>query len=129
MNYDALAGRVAVVTGAASGMGAATAESLAANGAKVALLARRVDRITELAEKINASGGQALPVVVDVTDQDSVVAGAARVRAVFGRVDLVVNNAGVMLPNPITDGRADEWARMIDTNVTGVLRILSLIHI
>ncbi len=124
MNYPALAGRVAVVTGAASGMGAATAELLAANGAKVALLARRADRLHELVEKIAANGGQALAVAVDVTDADSVAAGADRVHDVFGRVDLVVNGAGVMLPNPITDGRVDEWARMIDTNVTGVLRLV-----
>jgi len=124
MNYDTLAGRVAVVTGAASGMGAATAELLAANGAKVALLARRADRLTELAAKIVANGGQALAVAVDVTDADSVAAGAARVREAFGRVDLVVNSAGVMLPNPIADGREDEWARMVDTNITGVLRII-----
>jgi NADP-dependent 3-hydroxy acid dehydrogenase YdfG len=124
MSYEALEGRVAVVTGAASGMGAATAELLAASGAKVALLARRADRLAELVEKITANGGQALAVAVDVTDPDSVTAGAARVRDAFGRVDLVVNSAGVMLPHPITDGRADEWARMIDTNVTGVLRVI-----
>jgi NADP-dependent 3-hydroxy acid dehydrogenase YdfG len=124
MSYDALTGRVAVITGAASGMGAATAELLAANWATVALVARRADRLTDLAEKITANGGRALAVAMDVTDPDSVEAGAARVRAALGRVDLVVNSAGVMLPNPITDGRADEWARMIDTNVTGVLRVI-----
>jgi NADP-dependent 3-hydroxy acid dehydrogenase YdfG len=123
MNYP-LADRVAVVTGAASGMGAATAELLAANGAKVALLARRADRLAELVEKITANGGQALAVAVDVTDADQVAAAASGVRDAFGRVDLVVNSAGVMLPHPITDGRADEWARMIDTNVTGVLRLV-----
>jgi NADP-dependent 3-hydroxy acid dehydrogenase YdfG len=124
MNYP-LADRVAVVTGAASGMGAATAELLAASGAEVALLARRVDRLTELVEKITANGGQARAVAVDVTDADQVTAAASRVHEAFGRVDLVVNSAGVMLPHPITDGRADEWARMIDTNVTGVLRLVN----
>src|SRR5262245_30398762 len=125
MTYPALAGRVAVVTGAASGMGAATAELLAAGGARVALLARRADRLAELVEKITANGGEALAVAVDVTDADGVAAAADRVHDAFGRVDLLVNSAGVMLPHPITDGRADEWARMIDTNVTGVLRLVN----
>ncbi|MFE3199937.1 SDR family oxidoreductase [Embleya sp. NPDC059237] len=127
MNHTAptaLTGRTAVVTGAASGIGAETARQLAANGARVALLARREDRLKDLAAEIEAGGGTALAVVVDVTDQDSVDAGAARIRAELGRVDLVVNAAGVMLPNPLDDGRIDEWTRMIDTNVTGALRII-----
>lgn len=124
MSYTALAGRIAVVTGAASGMGAETARLLAAHGAHVALLARREDRLKELAAEITAAGGTALAVLVDVTDQASVDAGAARIRAELGRVDLVVNSAGVMLPNPVDDGRIDEWTRMIDTNVTGALRII-----
>lgn len=123
MGYENLAGRVAVVTGAASGMGEATARLLAASGAKVALLARRADRLAELAQKITADGGTALAVSVDVTSDESVAAAADRVHAELGRADLVVNAAGVMLPNPIDDGRADEWTRMLDTNVAGVLRI------
>ncbi|MGC0415697.1 SDR family oxidoreductase [Embleya sp. AB8] len=119
-----LAGRIAVVTGAAGGMGAATARLLAEQGAHVALLARRKDRLEDLAAELTAAGGTALAVPVDVTDQASVDAGAARVRAELGRVDLVVNAAGVMLPNPLDDGRIDEWTRMIDTNLTGVLRII-----
>lgn len=124
MSYATLAGRTAVITGAASGMGNATARLLAAQGVRVALLARREDRLTELAGKITAEGGQALVVVTDVTDQASVDAAAERVRTEFGPVDLVVNAAGVMLPNPVDAGRADEWQRMLDTNVTGVLRII-----
>ncbi|MEU9947804.1 SDR family oxidoreductase [Streptomyces sp. NPDC047939] len=124
MSYATLAGRTAVITGAASGMGNATARLLAAQGVRVALLARREDRLTELAGKITADGGQALVVVTDVTDQVSVDAAAERVRTEFGPVDLVVNAAGVMLPNPVDAGRADEWQRMLDTNVTGVLRII-----
>lgn len=123
-NYDTLDGRTAVVTGASSGIGEATACLLAANGVKVALWSRRADRLDELAAKIVADGGQALAVAVDVADGASVAAGAAAVRAAFGRVDLVVNNAGVMLPNPITEFRTDEWTRMIDTNITGVLRVI-----
>ncbi|MFF1630795.1 SDR family oxidoreductase [Streptomyces sp. NPDC058272] len=124
MSYDTLAGRTAVVTGAASGMGEATARLLASHGVRVALLARRTERLTGLAAKIEAAGGQALAVAADVTDQASVDAAAARVRAAYGEVDLVVNAAGVMLPNPISDGRADEWRRMLDTNVAGALRVI-----
>lgn len=121
--YD-LSGRTAVVTGAASGMGEATARLLAAGGARVALLARRTERLEELAAKIAADGGQALAVTADITDEASVAAAAQRVREVLGRVDLVVNAAGVMLPNPVDAGRVDEWTRMIDTNLTGALRVI-----
>ncbi|MFJ5230488.1 SDR family oxidoreductase [Kitasatospora sp. NPDC088391] len=121
MRYDTLNTRTAVVTGAASGIGEATARRLAADGARVALLARRADRLAALAAEL---GPNALPVAADVTDQDSVDAARERVAAAFGPVDLVVNAAGVMLPNPVDDGRIDEWTRMLDTNVTGVLRVI-----
>ncbi|MFD4139048.1 MULTISPECIES: SDR family oxidoreductase [unclassified Streptomyces] len=124
MTYDSLAGRTAVVTGAASGIGAATARLLAAHGARVALLARRTERLGELAEKITAEGGSALAVTADVTDDASVSAAVASVHSAYGPADLLVNNAGVMLPNPLDDGRIDEWQQMIDTNVTGALRII-----
>ncbi|MFI1098623.1 SDR family oxidoreductase [Streptomyces sp. NPDC020917] len=122
--FGGLAGRTAVVTGAASGMGEATARLLAAHGARVALLARRADRLAELAGKITSEGGEALAVPVDVTDTNSVTAAAARVHDAHGPVDLVVNAAGVMLANPVDAGRTDEWLRMLDTNVAGVLRII-----
>lgn len=124
MSYENLAGRTAVVTGAASGIGEAVAVLLAAQGANVALLARRGERLEAVAEKIRANGGQALAVVADITDDASVDAAVTRVHGAFGAVDLVVNNAGVMLPNPVDDGRIDEWQRMIDTNLTGVLRVI-----
>ncbi|MEV6774432.1 SDR family oxidoreductase [Nocardia sp. NPDC051030] len=124
MSYDNLAGRTAVIAGAASGMGEATALLLASHGAKVALLARRADRLAALAAKIEANGGTALAVSVDVTDSASVTAAADQVHAAFGPADLVVNSAGVMLPNPITEGREDEWARMLDTNIGGRLRMI-----
>ncbi|MDR3032973.1 MAG: SDR family oxidoreductase [Kitasatospora sp.] len=121
MGYPALNGRTAVVTGAASGMGEAVARQLVADGARVALLARRADRLAALAAEL---GPNALAVAADVTDQAAVDAAAELVHGAFGRVDLLVNAAGVMLPNPVDDGRIDEWSRMIDTNLTGVLRII-----
>ncbi|MGM1058906.1 SDR family oxidoreductase [Saccharothrix sp. Mg75] len=120
MTYD-LNNRTAVVTGAASGIGAEIALVLARSGARVALLARRADRVADLAGKIQAEGGQALAVAADVTRD---LSGAVEaVHAAFGRVDLVVNNAGVMLANPLTEGRDDEWSRMIDTNLKGLLNV------
>jgi NADP-dependent 3-hydroxy acid dehydrogenase YdfG len=124
-NYENLAGRTAVVTGAASGIGAAIARVLASNGVRVALLARRAERVTELADKINADGGQAIGVATDITSQASVDAAVQAVHDAFGRVDLVVNNAGVMIPRSITeDGASEEWQRMIDTNLFGLLRVM-----
>ncbi|MER5940258.1 SDR family oxidoreductase [Streptomyces sp. NPDC001928] len=124
MSYENLTGRTAVVTGAASGIGEAIALLLAAQGARVALVARRGQRLEELAAKITADGGTALAVVADVTDDASVAAAVERIHTAYGPVDLVVNNAGVMLGNPVEAGRLDEWQRMIDTNVTGVLRVI-----
>jgi NADP-dependent 3-hydroxy acid dehydrogenase YdfG len=120
MTYD-LNDRTAVVTGAASGIGAEIALVLARSGAKVALLARRADRLTELADKITAEGGRALAVSADVTGD--LTEAVETIHTAFGRVDLVVNNAGVMLANPITEGRDDEWHRMIDTNLKGLLNV------
>ncbi|MGW4871236.1 SDR family oxidoreductase [Streptomyces chartreusis] len=124
MSYENLTGRTAVVTGAASGIGEAVAVLLAERGARVALLARREERLDEVAAKITAGGGSALAVVADVTDDASVAAAVTRIHEAYGPVDLVVNNAGVMLGNPVEAGRLDEWQRMIDTNVTGVLRVI-----
>ncbi|WP_112244686.1 SDR family oxidoreductase [Kribbella monticola] len=119
-----LTGRHAVVTGAASGIGAAIAERLAADGASVALLSRRTDRLDDLGARIAAAGGTAYSVGVDVTSQESVDRGVEVIAERLGRVDLVVNAAGVMLAAPIQEVRADDWSRMIDTNLTGVLRLI-----
>jgi len=117
-NDNTLAGRVAVVTGATSGIGAATARRLAADGAAVALIGRREARLKDLAAEI---GTAALPVAADVGDPDAVTAAAATIRAALGRVDLVVANAGVMLAAPFESAHTDEWNQMLTTNVNGLL--------
>lgn len=118
-----LNGRVAVVTGASSGIGEATARALAARGASVALLARRADRVQSLAEELSSAdgGGKALALEADVTDRASIEEAARRVKDELGRVDCLVNNAGVMLLAPFEQGKVDEWKQMIDVNLTGVL--------
>jgi NADP-dependent 3-hydroxy acid dehydrogenase YdfG len=118
------AGRVAVVTGASSGIGLETARQLAASGAKVALLARRKDRLSEAVDQIRSSGGTAIVAEVDVTSQASVDAAVKFVHEELGRADLVFNNAGIMLPGPISAGNFDEWQRQIDLNVSGAMRII-----
>ncbi|MGW6279751.1 SDR family oxidoreductase [Kribbella sp. NPDC055071] len=116
-----LTGRNAVVTGAASGIGAAIAEQFAAAGANVALVSRRQDRLDDLAGKL---GPQAFGVALDVTSQASVDAGVDRIHERLGVVDLVVNAAGVMLAAPVDQAAFDDWTRMIDTNLTGALRLV-----
>ncbi|MFI1366359.1 SDR family oxidoreductase [Streptomyces griseochromogenes] len=119
-----LAGRVAVVTGASSGIGEATAEHLAGLGARVAVLARRAERLDDLVARIGKSGGEALAVAVDVTDGAAVRAAAGRVAAEFGATDLLFNNAGVMLPAPIEELATDDWQRQIDLNITGLMHVI-----
>lgn len=119
-----LAGRVAVVTGASSGMGRATALLLASRGAKVALLARRKTALDDVAAEIRRQGGTALALATDVTDQASVEAAAAAVREQYGHADLVFNNAGLMLPGAIGAQPQREWESQIDLNVTGAMRVI-----
>jgi NADP-dependent 3-hydroxy acid dehydrogenase YdfG len=114
-----LAGRVAVVTGATSGIGAATARRLAADGAAVALVGRREERLRDLAAELDDSS--VVSVAADVSDRDAVERAARSIRDELGRVDLVVANAGVMLPAPFEAADTSEWDRMIDTNVNGLL--------
>ncbi|MET9551226.1 SDR family oxidoreductase [Streptomyces sp. NPDC006645] len=120
-----LAGRVAVVSGASSGMGAVTARRLAELGATVVVLARRKDRLDDVVKNIEAAGGTALALAVDVTDREAVLGAAQRVEARFGKADLVFNNAGVQLISGIEELKVDEWQRQIDLNITGLMNVIA----
>ena len=112
---------VAAVTGASSGIGAATGRVLAADGAAVALIARRKERLEDLAAQVRADGGRALVIEADVTRQGEATAAIDRTVAEFGRLDILVNNAGVMLLGPAVQAPLSEWQRMVELNVLGVL--------
>ena len=118
MSTDSDQGRVAVITGASSGIGEATARALAADGHRVALLARRADRVEALAEEL---GEGALAIEADVTDRDSIAAAAERVRSELGGTDVLVNNAGVMLLAPFSEQPGEEARQMIETNLLGAM--------
>ena len=115
-----LTGTVALVTGASSGIGAATARALAAEGASVALVARRADRLASLAATL---GETALPVEADITSPGAAADAVARTVARFGRLDILVNNAGLMLIGPVADAPDGEWDRMIKINIQGLLYV------
>src|SRR3954468_8784122 len=117
---DRLNGTVALVTGASSGIGESTARALAAEGAAVALVARRKERLDALAGDL---GGRALPIEADITDQQQAIAAVQRTVDEHGRLDIVINNAGVMLLGPIVDAPTEEWDRMIALNVQGLLYV------
>ena len=117
-----LEGKVAIITGASSGIGEATAEALAAEGAAVVVAARREDRLEDLVERINGKdGGKALAVASDVTDEQQAHDLIKRAKDEFGRVDILVNNAGVMQLSKIQRGLSDEWRTMFEVNVLGLL--------
>jgi NADP-dependent 3-hydroxy acid dehydrogenase YdfG len=118
-----LEGTVALVTGASSGIGEATARALAVRGAAVAIGARRKERLDAVAAEIEDAGGAALAVESDVTDREQARALVAATVERFGRLDTVVNNAGVMLLGPIEDAPVEEWERMIDLNLKGLLYV------
>jgi len=118
---DRLDGTVALVTGASSGIGEAAAIELAAQGAAVALAARRTDRLTELAAKIRADGGTAAVFTADVTGEDEARALVEQTVAELGRLDTLINNAGVMLLGPVQDAPTEEWRRMVHVNLLGLL--------
>jgi NADP-dependent 3-hydroxy acid dehydrogenase YdfG len=116
-----LADRVVAITGASSGIGEATALALAAAGAKVALAARRADRLEDIVRRIEAAGGEAVAIPTDVADESQANAFVRTAAERFGRLDALVNNAGVMQLGPIDGAPTDEWRRMVDVNIFGVL--------
>ncbi|MBD2033981.1 SDR family NAD(P)-dependent oxidoreductase [Leptolyngbya sp. FACHB-321] len=116
-----LTGKVAIVTGASSGIGEATAIALAAEGATVAIAARRSNRLKDLAKRITETGGQVLSITADVSDEDQVNVMVQKTQAEFGRVDILVNNAGVMLLSMIDGANTEDWRRMMNLNVLGLM--------
>ena len=116
-----IAGKVVVITGASSGLGESTARHLAKLGASVVLGARRTDRLDAIVKGIKADGGTALAETVDVTVRSQVEALVQKVIATYGRIDVLVNNAGIMPIAPLAALKVDEWDRMIDLNIKGVL--------
>ncbi|MDB5982149.1 MAG: short-chain dehydrogenase/reductase [Pseudomonas sp.] len=116
-----IAGKVVIITGASSGLGEATARHLSALGASLVLGARRKDRLDALVKELTAAGGKAVAYTTDVTrveDVNALIKGAVDT---FGKVDVLVNNAGLMSIAPMSEGRIDEWDRMIDINIKGLL--------
>jgi NADP-dependent 3-hydroxy acid dehydrogenase YdfG len=113
--------KVVIITGASSGLGEATAKRLAKNGAKLMLAARREDRLQELVAKIEQEGGTAKYQVTDVSDRSQVEALAKATQQAYGRIDVLVNNAGLMPLSPLDETKVEEWEKMIDVNIKGVL--------
>lgn len=116
-----IAGKVVAITGASSGIGEATARHLAARGARVVIGARRTDRLESIAADLRQGGAEAEPVALDVTRRDSVADFVRRAQDRFGRLDVIVNNAGLMPLAPLAALHVEEWERMIDVNIKGVL--------
>ena len=123
MSKFPLQGTAALVTGASSGIGAATAAALAGEGAAVSLVARRRERLEALAESMRVGGGAAEVIEADVTSRPEAEAAVAKTVERFGRLDIVINNAGVMLLGPVVDAPIEEWERMVDLNLKGLLYV------
>jgi NADP-dependent 3-hydroxy acid dehydrogenase YdfG len=120
----ALAGTAALVTGASSGIGAATAVALGQQGAQVALVARRQERLDAVAQRIREQGGVALVLEADISDRDQATSAVERAVAQFGRLDTLVNNAGIMLLGPALGSCIEDWERMVALNVMGSLYVI-----
>ncbi|TBB53732.1 SDR family oxidoreductase [Rhizobium ruizarguesonis] len=114
-------GKVALVTGASSGIGAATALKLAEAGAKVGIAARRIDKLADLKKEIVSKGGEVLVIEMDVVDPAAVEAGVKKMVGAYGSIDILVNNAGLMPLSDVDQFKVDEWHRMVDVNVKGLL--------
>lgn len=119
--------KIVIITGASSGIGAATAHRLSKAGAKVMLAARREERLQDLVSKIEQTGGTAQYRVTDVTQREQVEALAAETQKTFGRIDVLVNNAGLMPLSPLDATKIDEWEKMVDVNLKGVLYNISAV--
>src|SRR4051794_7386905 len=115
-----LTGKTALITGASKGLGKAMAMALGAAGAKVALISRNRAQLDGVSGEIRKAGGDAHVFVVDVTSEDQVTALEKDIAAAFGRVDILINNAGINIRKPITDFTLAEWSSVMDTNVTSV---------
>ena len=116
-------GKVAIITGASAGIGEATAIALAAEGAKVALVARRGDRLDALAQKITAAGGEALAIVADITDDAQIQKLVDKTKTTWGQIDILVNNAGIALIGEIASSDPADWRRMIDLNLVALMNL------
>ena len=114
-----LTGKTAVITGASRGLGKAMALALAAEGARIALVARDRERLDAVAAEIRAANGQAIAIRADVTSEDQVRRIEREIAAQFGKVDILINNAGVIVRKPIVEFTLEEWRRVMDTSVTG----------
>jgi NADP-dependent 3-hydroxy acid dehydrogenase YdfG len=121
MSEGALDGTVALVTGASSGIGDATARELARQGAAVAILARRADRLEALAGELRGEGAEVLEIEADVSDREQATGAVERTVSELGRLDILINNAGVMLLGPAEDAPIEEWERMVEVNELGLL--------
>ena len=117
-NYMDLTGRVAVITGASSGLGNAFCKAMAENGAKIAAFACREERLNELKKEIESKGGECLPVVCDVTDEQQIINGVQKVIDHFSKIDILVNVAGYIKVCPTTELPLAEWQKMVDTSIT-----------
>jgi NADP-dependent 3-hydroxy acid dehydrogenase YdfG len=119
--------KVALITGASSGIGEGTAKLLAANGVKVGLAARRKDRLEKLLQEIKIQGGEGIAIEMDVTDQASVNNGVATLVKTYGNIDILVNNAGLMPLSDVESLKLDEWHKMVDVNIKGVLNVTAAV--
>src|SRR5580692_3855152 len=118
-----LAGRVVLVTGASSGIGEGVALAFGAAGATVIPAGRRLDRVTGVADRVTKAGGVATPLALDVTDEAQTRAGIAEIEKRYGRLDVLVNNAGIMLSAPTSEASTADWRTMIDANLFGLMQV------
>lgn len=118
-----MTGKVALVTGASAGLGRHFALELAGAGARVVLMARRLESLESVAEEIRSAGGEALPLAMDVTDRASVDAAVAQAAEQWGGLDSVINNAGIAIPGNSLELSEEDWSKVMETNLTGVFRV------